>query len=175
MANTYVLIASNTLSSSAASVTFSSIPGTYTDLVLRISGRTDYAATSGEFWLQFNGNSSTLYSNTFVYGNGTTAGSDRASSSDRGFILETNNANDTSNTFSSSEIYIPSYTASQNKPYSNFGTGEQNSTAATTGYNRGANAGLFRSTSAITSITMSNYNGNWVSGSSFFLYGIKAN
>ena len=59
-ANTYTLISSNVLGSSAASVTFSSIPATYTDLVLRVSARTDADDTS---LITFNG-TTTGYSKT---------------------------------------------------------------------------------------------------------------
>ena len=54
MATTYTLITSQTLASSAASVTFSSIPSTYTDLVLRVSARTDNAAVSDGFYVGLN-------------------------------------------------------------------------------------------------------------------------
>jgi hypothetical protein len=57
--NTYVAIAEQTLGTAAASVTFSSIPGTYTDLVLVLSVQD---ASGNTFALQFNGDTSTNYS-----------------------------------------------------------------------------------------------------------------
>jgi hypothetical protein len=172
MANTYTLIASNTLSTSAASVTFSSIPATYTDLVLKFSARCDAAgSTSADLKLELNADSSSLYSDTSLTGDGTNAGSARASN--QAFIGFSNGIagnSTTANTFSSNEIYIPAYLVSQNKPLSNFNAVEHNATAA----RLRATAGLYRSTSVITSAKLTPEAGSsFVSGSSFFLYGIK--
>ena len=72
--NTYVAIATQTLGSATASVTFSSIPSTYTDLVLVVNG----AASAGDnIYLQFNGDTTTNYSGTYIYGDGTSAVSGR--------------------------------------------------------------------------------------------------
>jgi hypothetical protein len=172
MANTYTLIASNTLGSSAASVTFSSIPATYTDLVLKVSVRSTRAATSNNFDMRINSDSSSLYSYTYIYGSGSSAASSRSSNDTSFFISTMNAANSTSSTFTSAEIYIPSYTASQNKPLGSFGAFENNSSTTN---EIDANAHLYRSTSAITSLTL--YSGlgsfSFDTGSSFFLYGIK--
>jgi len=171
MANTYTLIASNTLSSSAASVTFSSIPNTYTDLVVRCSVRSDYASTGDNITLTFNSNSSSIYSNTIVFGNGSSGVSQRNSAGNPGYVAYVVDGDvSTASTFGSVEIYLPSYTSSTNKPFSSFGARENNATAAVVA----ANAGLFASTSAISSIQIGlQFGPNFVSGSSFFLYGIK--
>jgi hypothetical protein len=172
MANTYTLISSNVLSSSAASVTFSAIPSTYTDLVIRISARSTRVATSNNLDLRINADSSALYSYTYLYGTGTSAASSRGSADTSLFVSTMNAANSTANTFTSAEIYIPSYTASQNKPLASFGAYERDSTSA----ELDANADLYRSTSAITSLTF--YSGlgsfNFDTGSSFYLYGLKS-
>ena len=77
----------------------------------------------------------------------------------------------TSSTFSNAEFYIPSYTASQNKPMSEFNVSENNDTTAYIS----AVAGLWSNTAAITSIVLNSINSaNFVSGSSFYLYGLKA-
>lgn len=170
MANTYTLISSNTLSSSAASVTFSSIPSTYTDLVLRASVRSDSAGTTvHDFTYRINGLTTSVYSKTQLTGDGTTAASYRQTTTR--FALENtlDGASATSNTFGNIEIYIPSYTASQNKPIGNFGVSENNATLS--GIN--AMAGLFLSTNAITQIECYTSGYNFASGSSFYLYGIK--
>lgn len=173
MASTYTLISSNVLSSSAASVTFSAIPSTYTDLVLRISSRSDFAQVDGFFRIQFNGSAGTAYSDTFIYGTGTTTGSSRAANQARiPDLIGQVYANATANTFSNCEIYIPSYTAAQNKPIGHFGVPETNAAAFDNGV--GATAGLWRSTAAITSINLSPASGNFVSNSSFYLYGVKS-
>ena len=170
MANTYSLISSNVLSSSAASVTFSAIPATYTDLVLRCSVRTDNASGIDNLGLVFNSDTSSLYSSIMVRSNGTTASS--ASQTNAAYIdarqIDGNTA--TSNTFGSTEIYIPNYTVAQNKTSSVHFVSENNLTA---GYN-GTVAGLYRSTTAISAITLNSVNSNnFLSGSSFYLYGIS--
>ena len=75
MPATYTLIASNTLSSSAASVTFSAIPATYTDLVLRWSSRTDNASVVDVVLLEFNASGGTAYSTRRIIGTGSAAAS----------------------------------------------------------------------------------------------------
>lgn len=167
MASTYTLISSNTLSSSAASVTFSSIPSTYTDLVVRFSARMDSASFASA--MTFNSDTATNYSRTLLQGDGASATSSFTSSVASMLIsFATDKSTDTANTFSNGEIYIPNYTVSANKPVGWFSPNENN---AITAY-IGAGAGLWRNTAAITSITL-NGNNNFVSGSSFYLYGIK--
>ena len=171
MANTYTLIASNTLSSAAAAVTFSSIPATYTDLVIRFAIRDTYSAAANAAQARVTHNGTTAnYSWTELNGTGASAASGRLSNQ---AYYETDagsptNAN-TANTFSSAELYIPSYTASQNKPVSVFSVGENNTTTAY----MSVRAALWRNTDAITSITLTANISTFVAGSSFFLYGIK--
>jgi hypothetical protein len=171
MPSTYTLISSNVLTSSAASVTFSAIPSTYTDLVLRMSIRTSRASTQDSLKVVLNSvTTGILYSNTNLYGNGAGAASDRTDDNSFNYRLVVNAANNTANTFTNVEMYLPSYTASQNKPISFDFAFEDNSTTAF----RTAIAGLFRSTSAISTIAFTSNNAaNFESGSSFYLYGIK--
>lgn len=164
MATTYTLISSNTLSSSAASVTFSSIPSTYTDLVLKVSARPDSAADA---WLTFNSIAGTAYSSTDLQGTGSVAQSSRQSNQAR-IRLQNFASTTTANTFNNAEIYIPNYAVVQAKPVSGIVADERN---ATTAYLT-ATAGLCTTTDAITSVTLT-YNGLFVSGSSFYLYGIS--
>lgn len=171
---TYQLIASNTLSSSAASVTFSSIPGTFTDIVLRLSVRSDRVANSANLGLKING-ATTNYSSVYMLKteSGTATGG-RIISTDLAYsyLGVSNAANSTSNTFTSAEVYFPSYTISQNKSFSVFGAFENNDTNVSMII---GSANLYSSTSAITSLEITSPVGpsNFVSGSSFFLYGIK--
>lgn len=170
---TYTLISSNVLSGSAASVTFSSIPSTYTDLVLKASARTDRADYEDYCYVRFNGDSSALYSLTDLKGQAGSASSTRFSSVTGDFFFYATASTATSNTFGSEEIYIPSYTVSQSKPFSLFTVSENNSSTNST---IDVNAGLYRSNTAISSITIQSYNSaNFVSGSSFALYGISKN
>ena len=171
MPSTYTLISSNVLSSSTASVTFSSIPATFTDLVLRYSGRSDVAGQAiKSVNLTFNSIGGTDYSSTRIQGDGTSAASGRSSSfSSIVLNFATEGSTATANTFSNNEIYIPSYAVSQNKPIGIFNAQEDNTTNAYLV----AQAGLLSNTAAITSITLSVSPDNFVSGSSFYLYGIK--
>jgi hypothetical protein len=166
---TYTLISSNVLSSSAASVTFSSIPATYTDLVLRTSTRDDRADTQNAIRMRINGNTSTVYSLTRIFGDGTNPSSQRLSNQDFSQIYYENSANTTANTFTNGEFYFPNYLASQNKPISAFMAQERNLTEAFI-----ANSAiLFSSTAVITSLSFEPASSSFVSGSSFYLYGIS--
>lgn len=170
MAPTYQLIASNTLTGTTASVTFSSIPSTYTDLVLRISARTDRVNPGDTVYIRFNSDSGTNYSTTRLTGTGSAVAAVRQSSSSGPISLFVTAASDTSNTFGNAEAYIPNYTLSATKSNSTFSVTENNGTTAYIS----ANANLWNSTSAITSITLASVNSaNFISGSSFFLYGIS--
>jgi hypothetical protein len=161
MANTYELIEAKTLGSSAASVTFSAIPGTYTDLKVVLSTRNS-ASTSGNFSnYLFN---STTPTGRIVYGNGASAASD---SSQYAHIDTGNNA--TANTFANSELYIPNYASANNKSFSVDGVSENN---AATGFNV-LSAGIASTTAAITSLTFSPQSGSFVQYCTFYLYGIK--
>ena len=172
MPSSRVLIASNTLTSSAASVTFSSIPGTYTDLVIKLSARSDFASLVDTIGIRFNG-ATTNYSDTNINTNSSSGsgGSTRATGLTyiNGFRAIVGSTA-TSSTFSNAEFYIPSYTASQAKPLSEFNVSENNDTTAYIS----AVAGLWNNTAAITSIVLNSINSaNFVAGSSFFLYGLS--
>jgi len=168
MANTYTLINSTSLSSSAASVTFSAIPATYDDLILQISARADNTG----LLLQMTLNSATsTYSNTLLLGNGSTVSSTINTGQSYLRVGYVNPSGSTASTFSSGEIYIPKYRSTTDKPISSIGFTENN---ATTAYIANY-ANLWGTSSAITSITldMSASSQNFVSGSTFWLYGIK--
>ena len=167
MANTYTLISSNVLGSAAASVTFSAIPSTYTDLVLRMSIRDNYASVSTAYNLKING-VTTTQSATRLYGTGSAAASNRQTSLVDFYRMS--GASATANTFGSLELYIPNYAGSANKVASNFGVAETNATAV----EMGIEAFLWRNTAAITSLQIDEYAGStFAAGSSFYLYGIK--
>jgi hypothetical protein len=170
MPATYTLISSNVLTTTTASITFSAIPSTYTDLVVRISSRTNTAGViSDQLLVTVNGITAN-YSTTFMgTTNSSTMFSDRYSSvSGLNGLYTSNGDSATSNTFATAELYIPSYTVVQNKPMSLIGMGETNATTARSA----AHAFLSSNTAAITSINIA-CNGSFVSGSSFYLYGIS--
>lgn len=170
MAATYKLVASSVLSSSAASVTFSSIASTYTDLVLRVSCRN--TTNSYNYTLSVGG-SSGQYSETEMHvDGGSSSGSTRTSNTDpfgtTSYLFGTASG-DTADTFGSSEIYIPNYAGSTNKPVSLISFRERNSASL----GSSVMAGLFRNTSAISSIVITSAGTSFATGSSFYLYGIS--
>ena len=161
-------IADSTVDSPVATVTFSSIPSGYTDLMLVASMRnTDSGGTIAR--LQFNGDSASNYTTRTVSGNGATASSYTASAQAYITYMAISCSSDTANTFGSTSIYIPNYTGSTQKSLS-FDSVEENN--ATTGYNF-LGAGLWSGTSAITSITLLNPGSTtFVANSTFTLYGV---
>lgn len=171
MAVTYTLISSTTLSGSQATITFSNIPSTYTDLVLKTSARsTDSTVFNGAVYVRFNGLSTSIYSFTLLRGNGASATSPRASNTTYNAINnDVDTAGNTANTFTNDELYIPNYTNSAQKPLNGIGVSEDNGTTAYID----SLANLVNLTSAITQIDIYPINGSWASGSSFYLYGIK--
>jgi hypothetical protein len=172
MASTYTLISSQVLASSAASVTFSSIPATYTDLVLRVSARTDRASNSADtLKIVFNSDTTTIYSKTDLTGNGAVANTQRVGPIAYTYFLYMNATTSTGSTFGSVEIYLPSYLSSTSKQISMIGAQEDNSSTAF----MAATASLFANSSAISRIDLtSNTSSNFVQYSSFYLYGISS-
>ena len=167
MATTYEAIATVTVTgATAASMDFTSIPQTYTDLLIKYSGRVN-AAVDPTLKVIFNSNTSN-YSSKVLYGDGTTPGSFNGSTAYAygGYVC---NSNHTANTFSNGEIYIPNYTSSNNKSVSVDDVIETN---ATESYLFLA-ASLWSDSAAITSISLDPVNADLVQYSSATLYGIK--
>lgn len=172
MANTYTALATVTVGSGgAADITFSSIPATYTDLLMVASTRSTVSGTYDTMAMQFNGSTASNYSARLLYGDGASAAS--ASSSSNSFINFAGYAVAslaTSNTFSNNVFYIPNYTSSNAKSLSIDGVTENNGTTALADLT----AGLWSLTNAITSIKLYSANaGNFAQYSTATLYGIK--
>lgn len=172
MATSTTLISSQTLGSAQANITLSSIPSTYTDLVLKISARTARASIIDYGALRFNSDSGSNYSGIYFYGFGT--GTPTSSTNGNATQLEIPNAFDgdsaTANTFANVEIYIPNYAGSNQKSVSFDAVTENNATNAVTMLQ----AGKWSGTSAINSITIYSANGfNLLQYSTAYLYGIK--
>ena len=168
MANeTYTLIQKTTLTAAASSITLSSIPQTFTDLVVKVSARTTYASPYGEgIYLSFNGLNTNM-TRRRLYGLATgSGGSDNAANS---YAAYTSAASQTADTFGSSELYIPNYTSSNFKSSSLDAVAENNaSTAAML-----LNANLWSASAAITSITLTPETGsNFVQYTTVSLYGV---
>lgn len=166
MSDTYELISSQTLSSSALSVTFSNIPSTFTDILVVVSARSNRASAEDGLGVKLN-NLTSGYSYRLLSGNGSAASSG-STAFEQTWAGRIPGANVTSNTFGNAEIYIPNYRSSTAKSYSVTAAMENNdSTAFIT-----LNAIVQSNTSAITSLEFSAINSTLASGSSFFLYGI---
>jgi hypothetical protein len=164
MANTYTLIASSTVGSGgAANIDFTSIPSTYTDLVLLISARNGDTAVQ-ELKMQINA-SATSTTNKYLEGNGASAVTGSGSANLIGAIPGTSM---TVNTFNNIQVYIPNYAGSSNKSFSSDYAEETN---ATTAY-AGILAGLWANTAAINRLTLT-CTGNLLQHSTAYLYGIK--
>ena len=171
MPSTYELISANTISTATATITFSAIPSTYTDLVLRCSVRLSGTGGSVDsFYIYPNAvTTGSLYSNTRIQGEGSSVSSSRTSNSNAALNAATTQDGATSNTFGSTEIYFPSYTVAINKPISIADVAENNSASVNL---VGAKAALFRSTTAISSLRIDT-DSTFMIGSSFYLYGVK--
>ena len=156
---TYTPIATNTLTSTASTVTFSSIPSTYTDLVLV----TSVLDSSGFYLLRYNSDSGTNYSRIYLNGTGSAA-------------LSSFSANDTSHYgLAGGSTYQPTITNIMN--YSNTSVFKTSIQRANDSANVvQTSAFLWRSTSAISSVNILSSGGGstFLAGSTFTLYGIKA-
>lgn len=160
--STYSTVATTTLGSATSTVTFSSISGSYTDLVVVINAGNSQNAEY-DLYVQFNSGGGAIYSRTILQGNGTTASSGRQSNASN----------------------LPLGSLMNNSPTSMFVVNIMNYSntttfktildrAANTGY-AWATVGLWRNTAAINRLDFTIQNGyNFVAGSTFTLYGIQA-
>ena len=163
MPNTFTLIASSTVGAGgAATIDFSSIPSTYTDLQLLVSVREETSANA-VVSITFNGSSANR-STRYLQGNGSAASSGNTS----GLQIISAQPTDTANTFGSATIYIPNYAGSTNKSLSSDSVSENNATAA---FSR-LSAELWSNTAAINQITLATITGDIAQYSTAYLYGI---
>lgn len=165
MATTYEPIATTSISSSGINtITFSSIPNTYTDLRISFFWKGDYANP----FMQFNSDTGTNYSNTRLTGNGSAAQSSRQSTTDS-ITLSPLTGLDTTGYPALSEINIFSYAGSTYKTTLIRTSVDLNGSGSTV-----SEVALWRSTSAITSVTLGLTTGSSCIGTTATLYGIKA-
>jgi hypothetical protein len=162
MPSTYEKIATQTLVSTAASVTFSSIPATYTDLVLIVTGRRN-DVSSDLLRYRLNGDTGTNYSRTFILGNGSSASSGRSTNQSPGaYAGDMNNA-----VISNHIIHFMNY--SNTTTFKTMLSRSNKSDAYTE-----SEVNLWRDTSAINQIVLSVGSVDFMAGTTFNLYGIKA-
>ena len=163
--STYTPIATTTISGSAqATITFSSIPSTYTDLVLVNNVKMDLAEV---FNMRFNSDSATNYSSTFLNGSGSAAGSARGSNETIASFMWTGTGTNTDFFVNTLNIFNYANTTT-------FKTYLARTSVA--GSQVTATVGLWRKTpEAISTITLSgNLTSKFAIGSTFTLYGIAA-
>ena len=166
MTATYEKIATTTTTGSATTVTFSSISGSYTDLVL-ISNAGAIVGGS-DLRMRVNGDTGNNYSDTYLWGSGSTAGSARASSQSRFSLNYYGTLPSGSTTRGTIITQIMNY--SNTTTYKTCLTRANNAASGTD-----AIVHLWRNTSAITSISLLELGLNgFTDGSTFTLYGIKA-
>jgi hypothetical protein len=160
---TYEKIATTTLGSAASSVTFSSISGSYTDLVLVVSA-TWSGSSNSSFGFRLNSDTGSNYSITQLYGDGSSAASGRSSNQTKAVIGQINPTEFGTTIF-------------QFQNYSNATTYKTTlSRSNVTGVITLAGVALWRNTAAITQIDLEYFDtaGTFDTGSTFTLYGIKS-
>ena len=161
MPATYEPISTQTVSgTSTSTITFSSIPQTYTDLVLVINGQT---SANVDIFMRLNSDTASNYSYTTLRGNGSAASSARVSNATSFGIV----SGDPSSSFSTYITNIFNYT--------NATTFKTTTTRTNTNDRTGAIIGLWRATpAAVTTVQVRVDSGYFIAGSTFTLYGIKA-
>jgi hypothetical protein len=170
MATTYNLISNNTLGSTTATVTFSSIPATYTDLLLKWSARCNRVTFTNIMRVQVN-SLTAKSSSTYIEGDGSVASSSNNSAIDYYWVGYAPGTDQTSNTFNNGELYIPNYQYGGDKPSGTFNVSENNATSTQVFIDKFS--GMLQSAATVSSLTISLSLSSFVSGSSFYLYGIK--
>ena len=165
MAVTYEPITSTTLVSTAATVTFNAISGSYTDLVLVVSTTNNTGVTAPAVYLRFNSDTGNNYSTTMLYGDGSSAGSGRSTNSTYALLNWLGGGSNSIIVNSITHIFNYSNTTTFKTLLSRY----NNSSAEVD-----AGVSLWRSTSAINTILVYPYAGNFSIGSTLSLYGIKA-
>ena len=168
----YESIATATGTGSSGTITFSSIPSTYTALQIRINSkslRTGTTATA--LYATVNSDTGANYAYHFLYGDGSVAGSTGSTSSTSMMIgyEAGSNAGSNVNTFGTTIIDLHDYASTtRNKTFKSFAGTDNNGTGQIR-----LMSGLWMSTSAVTSISLTDAVDNFASGSTFSLYGIK--
>ena len=162
------LIQTQVLASTATTVTFGSIPQTYTDLVIVASARTGYAGNGDTIVCQFNGDTtSTNYTYIRLLGNGGTA---TTSSGSFFFAGYTTTANDTASTFGTARLYLPNYSASGVAKVGSADSANENNAQTALA---ATHANRWSGTAAINSILLQAPSATaFQIGSTFSLYGI---
>jgi hypothetical protein len=167
--NSYESIATFTGSGTPTSITFSSIPSTYKHLQIRMLARDSRAVTLEGYLIQFNGDTAANYSDHTLYGDGASAAAFANTSSTSMSPYAVASANASANVYGASVIDVLDYQNTNKYKTIRVLTGVDNNGSGVIGFS----SGNWRSTSAVTSVTITAQVGNWQANSSFALYGIK--
>lgn len=168
--NSYESISTTALSTDTASITFSSIPATYTHLQIRCIARIDQANTDDNVYLRFNGDTGANYAGHYLFADGSTTTAAAAASQNQGVASRTTGANSSASIFGVGICDILDYA----------NTNKYKTARVLTGHDQNGSGLIFlmstlwQSSSAVTSITLFALTGNMKQYSHFALYGIKA-
>lgn len=165
---TMALISTTTVGSGgAASIDFTSIPSTYTDLFLIVCARSNYASTYNNMYCRVNNDSGANYTLRYLQGNGSSASSSSSTTLIGFGYISASGAG--SNTFGNASLYFPNYAGSANKTASSEFVSEDSTSAQF----QTISGGVWNNTAAITSINLSlAFSASFVEYSTASLYGI---
>jgi hypothetical protein len=172
LVGSYDSLATVTLSATAPTITFAGIPSGYKHLQIRVMARSGRANSGGGDWLsvRFNGDTSSSYSYHQVYGNGSIASAQSASSQTYGFTERIADAGATSGLFGVIVMDILDVSSTnKNKTLRYLGGYDMNGSLGSVMLGSSA----WYNTAAITSITLGSLNGDLQIGSTIALYGVK--
>jgi hypothetical protein len=169
-AGSYELIASEILTASQASITFSNLgdySSTYKHLQIRLTARTDRSGEAGDVLLvRFNADGGSNYAYHNLVGNGSSVFSGAASSQTEMWFWRIAGSTSTANSFGGMVMDILDPYATKNKTV--------RALAGFTPTNEiYLNSGLWNNTASLTTISLDQIGSNFVAGSRFSLYGIK--
>jgi len=168
---TYTLIASTTLSSTASTITFSSIPSTYTDLVILASVKTNQPSNSDGAYalLSLNGTSTTNSGGRNCYTDASASSYSAGSNySAPNYVLGWGSGSDTG--WSCSTYYIYNYAST---PFKSIRSDSWQEASTQFNCRNGMSAGFFDDSSAINSVTINSAVGSYIAQSTMYLYGIS--
>lgn len=164
----FELISTQVLTSSASSVTFSSIPQSFKHLQIRAVTNVPSAENFlTNLYIRFNGVTSNSYAHHTLLGDGSSVGPDVTTSAP--FITIRNGTTGAANIFGAAIVEILDYAS----------TSKNTTTRTLAGCHTiserliGLNSGLFNSTNAVTSVTLTQITESYAAGSRFSLYGIR--
>ena len=165
----YDSIATASGTGSSGTITFSSIPSTYTHLQIRAIARDDRGVALNNCYMRLNG-ATTGYTTHYIIGNGSTASPDAWIGADYIDVGINTGASATSGIMSAFVIDILDYASTnKNKTTRQLSGSDQNGSGSVR-----FQSGLWQSTNAVTSITLhANTSWNFTTTTQFALYGIK--